>query len=190
MLDPVRELAERGRAEHLALLLERAHAIAIGLRRAADQQHRPAILLGVGEAGDAVDDARAGHRDARARTAGQKADRARGIRRRLLVAHADIGDAVLLRGLGQRSDREPDDPEHVFDALLLKAFRQKVRAGDFCHIFLPKDRQVRFDKSTRQRLRYTYPPEGETPIAAGAMHGVKSVPRPDCGRGRGPSRER
>ena len=32
--------------------------------QAADQDHRPAILLGVGEPGEAVHDARTGHNDA------------------------------------------------------------------------------------------------------------------------------
>ena len=59
-------LRNRGRGQHLALFLERAHAVAVGLRSAADQDHRPAILLRVGEAGEAVDDAGAGHDDARA----------------------------------------------------------------------------------------------------------------------------
>ena len=58
------EFAEGRRDQHLALLLEGPHAAAIGLRRAADQDHRPAILLRIGEAGEAVHDAGAGHDDA------------------------------------------------------------------------------------------------------------------------------
>jgi hypothetical protein len=42
------------------LFLERAHAAAIGLGRIADQGHRPAILLRIGKAGEAVQDGGAG----------------------------------------------------------------------------------------------------------------------------------
>jgi hypothetical protein len=42
------------------LFLESAHAAAIGLGRTADQDHRPAILLRIGKAGEAVQDAGAG----------------------------------------------------------------------------------------------------------------------------------
>jgi hypothetical protein len=46
----MREFAERRGDQYLALFLEGAHAAAIGLGRAADQDHRPAILLRIGEA--------------------------------------------------------------------------------------------------------------------------------------------
>ena len=133
MLDRVRPFADRRRGQHLALLLERAHAVAIGLRRAADQQHRPAILLRVRQAREAVDDAGTGHHDARAGAAGQIADGAGGIGRGLLVAHADIGQAGLLRCLGERTHREPDHAEHELHALFLEAFRQQVGAFDLSH---------------------------------------------------------
>ena len=74
VLDRVRPLGDRGRRQHLALFLEGAHAVAVGLRGAADQDHRPAILLRVGKAGEAVDDAGAGHDDARAGPLRQVAD--------------------------------------------------------------------------------------------------------------------
>ena len=184
----VRPFGNRGRGQHLALFLERAHAVAVGLRRAADQDHRPAILLRVGEAGEAVDDARAGHDDARARPAGQEADGARGIGGRLLVAHADIGKADFLRRLGDRPDGKPDDAEHVFHALLLEAFRQQVGAFDFRHMFLPKDRQVRFRTIVAAEITHLST-EGETPIEAGGMHDGPHPPTaaPETGRGRGPS---
>ena len=134
VLDRVRPFADRRRGQHLALFLEGAHAVAVGLRRAADQHHRPAVLLRVGQAGEAVDDAGTGHDDARARAAGQVADGAGGIGRGLLVAHADIGEADLLRRLGERTDREPDDAEHVFHALFLEALRQQVGAFDLSHV--------------------------------------------------------
>ena len=64
VLDAVRPFAEWRRGEYLALFLEGAHAVAVGFRRATDQQHRPAVLLRVGKAGEAMDDAGAGHHDA------------------------------------------------------------------------------------------------------------------------------
>ena len=81
-----------------------------------------------------MDDAGTGHDDARAGAAGQVADGAGGIGRGLLVAHADIGQAHLLRCLGERTDREPDHAEHVLHALFLEAFRQQVGAFDLSHV--------------------------------------------------------
>src|SRR5262249_35445772 len=54
----------------------------------------------------------------------------------LLVAHADIGNAFLLRGGRDRCDRKPDDPEQVIDALLFEAPRYQGRAVDFTHASL------------------------------------------------------
>ena len=57
MLDRMGELAI-GRGElDLVLLLERAHAVLIDGRGAADQDHRPAVLLGIGKTGERMDDA-------------------------------------------------------------------------------------------------------------------------------------
>jgi hypothetical protein len=44
----------------------------------------------------------------------------------LLVAHAHIGNAFLLRGCGDRGDRNPDNPEQVIDALLFEALAIRV----------------------------------------------------------------
>ena len=54
----------------------------------------------------------------------------------LLVAHADIGNAFLLRGGSDRGDRKPDDPEQVIDALLLEAPCYQGSAVDFTHCSL------------------------------------------------------
>ena len=134
-LDAVRELAERRGDQHLALFLERAHAAAIGLRGAADQDHGPAILLGIGETRETVHHAGAGHDDAGAGAAGEIAVGLRRVGGALLVAHAEIGDAFLLRGRGDRGDRKPDDPEQVIDALLFEAPRDQGSAVDFAHVF-------------------------------------------------------
>ena len=70
-LDAVRELAERRGDQHLPLFLECAHAAAIGLRGTADQDHGPAILLGIGETRETVHHAWAGDGDAGAGAAGE-----------------------------------------------------------------------------------------------------------------------
>ena len=122
----VRELAERRRDLHLALFLERPHAVAPGLRGAADEDHGPEILLRIGEAGEGVHDAGARHDEAGAGTPGQIANGLRGIRGGLLVAHPDIGDSFLLRGGGDRAHRKPDDPEHVWTPCRLRFRATKV----------------------------------------------------------------
>jgi hypothetical protein len=67
------------RDQHLPLFLERAHAVAPRLRGAADEDHRPAVLLRVGEAGEAWTTPGPTPRGRR-RAAGQVADGLRGIR--------------------------------------------------------------------------------------------------------------
>ena len=64
VLDGVGELAERGGDLYLALLLEAAHGVLVGGRGAADHDHRPAVLLRVGEFGEAMDDAGTRDREA------------------------------------------------------------------------------------------------------------------------------
>src|SRR5262249_18388390 len=84
----------------------------------------------------------AGHDDAGAGAAGQIAVGLRRVGGGLLVAHADIGDAFLLRGCGDRGDRKPDDPEQVIDVLLFEAPRYQRSAVDFAHAFLLVDRMT------------------------------------------------
>src|SRR5712672_2670697 len=77
----------------------------------------------------------AGHDDA---GPGAGCEIAVGLRRvgvALLVAHAEIGDAFLLRGHGDRDDWKPDDPKQVIDALLFEAPRNQGSAIDFAHGF-------------------------------------------------------
>ena len=134
-IDAARELAERRGDQHLPLFLERAHAAAIGLRSTADQDHGPAILLGIGETRETVHHAWAGHDEAGAGAAGEIAVGLRRVGGALLVAHAEISDAFLLRGHGDRGDWKPDDPEQVIDALLFEAPRDQGSAIDFAHGF-------------------------------------------------------
>src|SRR5262249_18536981 len=95
--------------------------------------HRPTILLRVGEAREAMHDAGAGHDDAGARAAREITVGLRGVGGGLLVAHADIGNAFLLRGRGDRADRKPDDSEQMGDARLFEAPRNQRGAVDFAH---------------------------------------------------------
>ena len=68
-----------GLFEQVQGVLDGAHAAAIGFGLTADQDHRPAILLGIGHAGEAVHDPGAGHDDAGAGAALQIAVGLRGL---------------------------------------------------------------------------------------------------------------
>ena len=133
VLDGVGVLAIRRGELDLALFLETAHAVLVDRRCAPDQDHRPAVLLGVGESGEGVDDARSGYGEAGLRTAREVAGRVGGIAGRLFIAHADVGYAGLLCFSGHTLDREAHDPEHVVDALLLETARHELGAVDRCH---------------------------------------------------------
>src|SRR5262245_47600867 len=58
------------------------------------------------------------------------------VRCRLLVAHADVGNAFLLCGCGDRGDRKPDNSEQMIVALLFRVLCYRVTAVDFAHAFL------------------------------------------------------
>jgi hypothetical protein len=66
-------------------------------------------------------------------TPGQISDCAGRVAGRLLVAKAQIADALALRRDGDRDDREADDPEHVLDTLLLEAAGDDAGPADLCH---------------------------------------------------------
>jgi hypothetical protein len=127
-------LRERGRDKDLALLLERAHPVLVDAAGAAEQHHRPVVLLGVGESGQGVDDPGPADDEAGLRAAEQVAGGLRGVRRGLLVAHPDERDAGLLGGHRDRHDGEADDAEHVVDALLLEAAGDEAGATAVCHV--------------------------------------------------------
>ena len=77
------------------LLVVRADQVVEGV--AGDRQHRLAVALGVVQAVQQVDAARARGRQADAEAAGVLGVAARGERRRLLVPHLDEADLVLVR---------------------------------------------------------------------------------------------
>ena len=55
----------------------------------------------------------------------------------LLVPHAHILDADLLRGGGDGLHRETNDPEHMLHALLLQTARHQLRARNLTHVSTP-----------------------------------------------------
>ena len=84
-----------------------------------------------------MDDAGAGDGEAGLRPAGEIAGGVRGVARGLFVAHADVGDALLLRVGGEALHRKADDAEHVVDALLLETARHQLGARDSGHVSPP-----------------------------------------------------
>ena len=114
-------LAVGGGGHHLALLLERAHAVLVGGRCPADVDHRPGVPLRVGETGEGVDDPRPADGEARPGAAGEVARRLGRVGGGLLVAHPDVVHPFLLGGGGDRLHRKSHHPEHVLHALLLEA---------------------------------------------------------------------
>src|SRR5205814_1758945 len=161
VLDRMRPFADGGRRQYLALLLERAHAVAERFRGAADQDHRPAILLRVGEAGEAVDDAGAGHDDARARPAGQEADGAGRIGRGLLIAHADIRQAGVHEKQGvSLADwvprAHPRANEHLPTGVAMKTSQDRIltthvgslpRPPELRQLLVAKDKGEPYDRA-------------------------------------------
>ena len=115
----------------------------------------------------------AGHRNAGAGTAGEIAVGLRRIGRALLVAHAEIGNAFLLRRRRYRGDRKPDDPEQVIDALLLQAAREKRSAIDFAHGFPPYGRL----NLSREIMHPS--PGGERAMASDVRYSLPERPRRD-----------
>ena len=134
----MRVLGERVGRQHLGRLLERAHAVLVDTGRASDQQHRPAVRLRVRQPSQRVDHPRPGDDKARLRPPGEVAGRLRGVRSRLLVAHADVRDPLTLPSAGDRLHWETDDAEHVVDTLLLQAARHHRRAVDLRHVHTPQ----------------------------------------------------
>src|SRR5205085_12060435 len=107
---------------------------------AADQDHRPAVLLSIGKTREAVHHAWSGNGEAGAGAPGEIAVSPCRIGGALLVAHPEIGDAFLLRRRGDRGHGNPDDPDQAIKALLFEAPRDQGSAIDFAHGFSPCDR--------------------------------------------------
>ena len=88
-----------------------------GGRPAAEHQHRRAVEVRAGQAGDAVGDAGAGGEHGEARAALQLGDRLGGEHRGLLVPHVVDREAGLVRGVVEREDVAAGEREHLADAV-------------------------------------------------------------------------
>jgi hypothetical protein len=92
-----------------------------------------AVQFGVIETGEQIGGAGTGDRKARGRPAGQLAVRARGERRRALVADADVGDLAALlcttQRIGEAEVGVTHHPEHVRDAECHEGLDQDVADG-------------------------------------------------------------
>src|SRR5215204_967466 len=126
----MRILAERRGGQHLPLLLECAATVLVDGGGAADQDHRPGVLLGVCQAGERVNHTWPGDDSATLRTAGEVAGGLSSVGCRLLVAHAYVGNPLTLRPRRKDRNREAHHPEDKIDALLLQRARQQGRAID------------------------------------------------------------
>ena len=85
-------------------------------------------------------DAGTSHGNTGARTASHIAIGLSGIGCGLLIAHANIVDAFLLRRSGNRANRETDDTKQMVYALLFKTSCDQGRTRDLTHfIYLQSD---------------------------------------------------
>ena len=132
--DAVRKLTKRGGDVDLAFLLKGAHAPSIGFRGAADQNHWPAVLLGVRQACQTMHYTRPCHNDASTRAASHIAVGLCSIGCGLLVAHAYIVDAFFLCRSGNRAYRKADDAKQMVDALLFQTSCYQGCTCDLAHL--------------------------------------------------------
>ena len=100
-------LAERLRDRELIhfLIVALLQVDDLALRRAGDQDHREAVRGGVGQCGQAVQEAGRRHREAYARFLGEEAGDRRGITGVLFVAERQHADAFGLRHAAEVGDR-------------------------------------------------------------------------------------
>ena len=129
---PGGDVAEDGREVHV---LERAATEHLRRHLTRYRDDGCLVELGVVQAGEQVRRTRSGDGETRGGTAGQLAVRARGERRRALVADPDIRQLAALLGpahrLGEPEIRVPDHAEHVRDAVRHQRLHEHV--GDGAH---------------------------------------------------------
>ena len=130
---PCRVLRVDPRQLDLRCFLKGAHSFLIGIRRSAEQNHRPAVFLGIRESGDPMDHPGTRDGEACARASREVADGPGRIARGLLIPHADELDPLGLRCCGDSENGKPDDSEHVNDALLFEAAGDEGISVDFGH---------------------------------------------------------
>ena len=125
-----RRLAERlgdGELVHLLVVaLLQVDDLALG--RARDQDHREAVGGGVGERGQAVEEARRRHREADAGLLGQEAGDRRRVAGVLLVAEREDADARGLRHAAEIRDRDAGHAVDRVEAVELERIDDEVKA--------------------------------------------------------------
>ena len=100
----------------------------LALGRAGDQDHRETVGGGVGERGQAVEEARRRHREADAGLLGQKARDRRRIAGVLLVTERDDADALGLRHAAEIGDRNARHAVDGVDAVELQRVDDEMKA--------------------------------------------------------------
>ena len=100
----------------------------LALAGAADQDHREAIGGGVGQRGQAVEEAGGGHRQADAGLLRHEAGDGGGVAGVLLVAERNHAHAFGLRHAGEVGDRDAGQTEDRVDAVELQGIDDQVKA--------------------------------------------------------------
>ena len=95
--------------------LQRPEVVLRARRAAADQQHRRALELRIGDGGDAVGDAGPGGRERDPELAGEHGVRMRHVDGGALVAHIDDADAAPAELVPDRLDVPALQPEDAVD---------------------------------------------------------------------------
>ena len=98
MLNAVGEFAVGGCQSNLIFFLKGAHTVLIQGRCTANQDHRPAVLLCIGEPGKRMNHTRTGYHQAGLSSAGEITGCLRCVAGRLFITHADVGNSSSLRG--------------------------------------------------------------------------------------------
>ena len=97
--------------------LQRAEVVLRARRAAADQQHRRAFELRVGDGGDAVGDAGSGGRQRHPEPAGQHRMRVRHVHGGAFVTHVDDSDTTPAELIPDRLDVPALQPEYPIHPL-------------------------------------------------------------------------
>ncbi len=119
-------LGDRELVHLLVVALLQVDDLALG--RARDQDHREAVGGGVGERGQAVEEAGRRHREADAGLLGQKAGDRRRIAGVLLVAEREHADARGLRHAAEVGDRDARHAVDGVEAVELERIDDEVKA--------------------------------------------------------------
>jgi hypothetical protein len=131
----------------------------LALAGAADEDHREAVGRGIGQSGEAVEEARRGHREADARCLRHEAGDGRRVAGVLLMAERNHAHARGLRLAGEVGDRNAGQAEDRVDAVEFQGIDDQMKAvGQRCIGGDAGGRDLRFDgahpgTSSRDRAR-------------------------------------